>query len=639
VRQERLMGARNGYLPIADYGVIGNLRTAALVGRDGSVDWCCLPRFDSPSLFAAILDRRRGGRFRVAPARDVPGEQRYLPLTNVLETAYLADGARLTVTDWMPLHGDLDGSRGSSGRPEIRRLVACEGGRCTVRIEWSPRFDYARAATSLERVSGGVLARGGTARAALVAPPERLELLQQDGGPVVRGELELEPGERVVLATCWDSIDTGLPISAASECLETTVAAWRRWVERGNAACDSGWAGEWRDLVVRSSLALKLLIHGDTGAIIAAPTTSLPEEIGGERNWDYRYCWIRDAAQTADALFAMGHRADARDYVSWAERVAGGAGEDRLRMRLMYDIDGATDLHETQLDHLEGYRCSRPVRIGNAAAEQQQLDIYGELLDAAREMVREAEPMKEGIPQFLASVADAACSRWHRPDHGIWETRLEKRHYVHSKVMVWVALARAVELATRGDIPGDAAAWLDTARRVKKAVLERGYDPELGSFVQSFGSDVLDASNLLIPIHGFLPAEDPRVQGTIDLILERLTVNNLVYRYRHDDGLKGGEGAFGLCTFWMVDALALSGRLDEACEIFETMAGKANHLGLFSEEVDPHSGELLGNFHQAFTHIGAINSSLYLAWAEGRELPVPSLSGTPERRAEADAAG
>jgi len=629
----------SGYLPIEGYGAIGNLRTVALVGRNGSIDWSCFPRFDSPSVFAGILDQERGGCFRVSPGGSAEGDQEYLHHSNVLRTRFQADHGRLSVTDWMPLRGRLDGARDSTGEPEILRLLEVEGGELEVEVLWAPRFDYARAETRVERVRGGAVATGGGRVMSLAGLPDadgdlEFEVLDTGTGPLLRARFPLSPGGRVVLRNAWDRPDAGGSIPEAIQSLEETLASWRDWVRRGQVACEGAWAGSWHELVVRSSLALKLLIDDDTGAIVAAPTTSLPEEIGGVRNWDYRYCWIRDAAQTADALFAMGHPADAHDYVDWVETTARKYPSDELEMKLMYNLDGESDLPESELDHLQGYRGSRPVRIGNAAAGQRQLDIYGELMHAAYEVMRAGQPVNDGIHDFLAQVADAACSAWHKPDHGIWEVRGGMRHFVNSKLMMWVALDRALILADRHGLEGETAKWKESAALVKKSLLERGYNEEIGSFVQSFGSDVLDASNLLIPRQELLRPDDPRVQGTIDRTLEQLTENGLVYRYRADDGLPGHEGSFGLCTFWMVDALALSNRLDEAHEIFEGMAARANHVGLYSEEIDTSSGAFLGNFPQAYTHVGLINSALYLARAEGREIPVPNLIGTPEHRAE-----
>jgi pentatricopeptide repeat protein len=437
-------------------------------------------------------------------------------------------------------------------------------------------------------------------------------------------------GSACALVTRWNDLRPAT-LGETDRMLAETERAWREWL---SASHDLEWAGGRAPLVERAALAMKLLTFYKTGAIAAAATTSLPEEIGGIRNWDYRYAWIRDAGLTAQALLALGHRGDVRDFLHWAEESSVSEGEEEWGVRIMYGLRGETDLEEKELEHLEGYRGSRPVRIGNGAADQLQLDIYGELLDAAYELMRMGERLPDRVSQFLARSADRACRDWREPDAGIWEMRGPPRQFVYSKMMVWVALDRAVHLARKGVISGDADRWRRTSEEILHFTCENGFDPQLGAFTQSIGTPALDASNLLMPIHEFLPADDPRVQGTIDRTLEHLTADGLVYRYRCDDGLEGEEGAFGLCTFWLVDALALSGRLDEAWEIFDGMASRANSVGLFAEQVDPRNGELLGNFPQAFTHIGLVNSALYLAHAEGKELPIPAPLGTPEHRRE-----
>ncbi|MGI9179914.1 MAG: glycoside hydrolase family 15 protein [Longimicrobiaceae bacterium] len=633
------------YKPISDYGTIGNLRTVALIGRDGAIDWCCLPHLDRPSVFGAILDTRRGGRFRVAPVGMERAEQRYLPNTNVLETIFDGEGARLTVTDLMPLWGNIDGRHGSEAPPEIHRLLHCEGGEVEVEVEWSPRFDYARAAMRVQQVPGGWLALAGDARLALGAAGSDSELqgeIVDDGyGPVLRGRLRLRGGERAVLVTRWDSAHAECGVDASLRMLRRTADCWRGWVQKDSSAHERGWADGWLPQLVRSELALKLLTHADTGAIAAAPTTSLPEEIGGARNWDYRYCWIRDASLTAQALVSLGHETEAAEFLLWAERASAAHEEEERELQIMYGLHGEIDLEEFELPHLEGYRGSRPVRIGNGAAQQLQLDIYGELLGSAYELARRGVEIEPQLRGFLRSVADRACERWDQPDYGLWEVRSEPQHFVYSKAMIWVALDRAVLLSEQHGLPGDVQRWRGTRDRVREDVLTHGYDPELGAFTRWYGSGDLDASNLLLPLYELLPFDDPRVQGTIDRTLEQLTENGFVYRYHGEDGLEGGEGAFGLCTFWMVDALALSGRLDEAWEIFDGIARRGNHLGLFPEQFDPWSGEFLGNFPQAFTHIGFVNSLTYLAHAEGKAIPDPAPIGTPQHcrtRGEEEAA-
>ena len=623
----------NGYKPIEDYGAIGDLRTVALVGLDGAIDWCCLPNLDSPSVFGALLDDQRGGRFGVAPERVQGREQRYLEGTNVLETILEAEHGRLVITDFMPLSGSIEGCGGSRTESAIYRVLRAEGGPVEVVVEWMPRFDYAQATTQVMRAPGGFLSWGGSASLVLAGVPEELEIAEDGLGQFVRGRFELHPGERRVLVTRWGAEHVDATLDAAQISLEETVATWRAWLDKEDATGDRAWAGAHRDAIVRSELALKLLTNADTGAIAAAATTSLPEELGGVRNWDYRYVWIRDAALTAQALFALGHQADAQAFVSWVERAAQ-AGEHDWGLQIMYGLHGERELDEAELPQLEGYRRSSPVRIGNGAADQLQLDIYGELISAAYELHRLGGTLESEVRDFLPHVADQACGQWQTPDYGLWELRNGPFHFVYSKVMVWMALDRALQLAREGVIRGDEGRWRRTRRQIREEVLERGFDPELGAFKQSYERSVLDASNLLFPLQEFLPFEDPRVQSTLDRTLEGLTESGLVYRYRADDGIAGGEGAFGLCTFWLVDALALSHRLDAASEVFEGLLSRANHLGLYSEQFDPGTGAFLGNFPQAYTHLGLINSAIYLAHEEGRETPVPAPIGSDEHKTD-----
>jgi GH15 family glucan-1,4-alpha-glucosidase len=622
------------YLPIGDHGVIGNLRTAALVGMDGAIDWLCLPELDAPSVFASILDHRRGGRFCISPAGWTRSGQRYLEGTNVLETVFEAPGGVLSVTDLMPLSGDISGAHKVRTRPELLRLLACTAGEVRVRVEWSPRFDYARAPTRIEHRGRKWIAEGGGGRLLLAGLAGDGWVEETELGPVLRAEMALRAGERRALAVRWGG---GLPATGEAECdrvLRETLAAWQGWVG-GLRGQEDPFGGEWHPQVVRSGLALKLLAHAHTGAIVAAPTTSLPEEIGGVRNWDYRYGWVRDAAFAAQALLALGCRDEALHFVRWVHEVSCRAGHPRGGLQIMYGLHGETDLREVELPHLEGYRGSRPVRVGNAASMQHQLDIHGELLSSAYEVLRMGGTLSPAVMDFLATVADDACVHWPEPDYGIWEMRGGPRQFVYSKVMAWVALDRALRMAGRYGLRGDTGYWRRNRDMLRATILEHGYDPRVSSFVQSFGSTALDAANLLIPVVEFLPFGDPRVQGTINRTLRDLTVNGLVYRYCGEDGVPGSEGTFGLCTFWMVHALALSGRVAEAREIFAGMSARCNHLGLYSEELDPRSSDLLGNFPQAFTHIGFINSALYLAHAEGRAPPAPAPVGSREHAHEA----
>jgi GH15 family glucan-1,4-alpha-glucosidase len=621
-----------GYPPIAAHGAIGNLHTAALVAADGAIDWWCPPEFDRPSVFAALVDAARGGRFRVSARGATAQRQSYLHHTNVLETVHEVGRARLRITDFMPVRGNLD--HGSPGAPaEIVRVLTADG-RVTVELEWAPRFDYARDPVAIAPGDAGFVATGEAtgARLGLAGVPDGARIEAGEAGPVVRASFELEDGERLALATRWDDDDLALALDPALAALEETAGAWRDWVRKEEATGDRSWAGAWAENVVRSELALKLLTFAPTGAIVAAATTSLPEWIGGIRNWDYRYSWIRDSALAAQALYALGHRTEAEAFIRWSERSARDEGEEDWGLRIVYGIRGGKCLPEEDFEHLEGYAGSAPVRMGNGAADQLQLDIYGELISAAYEVLRMGGELPDDILQFLPRVVDEGHRHWREPDYGIWEVRNGPDQFVYSKAMVWMALDRGIRMVEEGMLTADATRWRAGRDEVAAHVLEYGYDPALGAFTQRFGSGTLDASNLLLPLMEIVPFADPRVQSTIDRTLEGLTEQDLVYRYKADDGLPGEEGAFGLCTFWLVDALALSGRLDEAYRVFDGMTARANDAGLFSEQINPANGEFLGNFPQAFTHMGLINSALYLAHMEGRETPVPDPIGSEGHR-------
>ena len=623
--------SRAEYRPIEDYAAIGNLHSVALICPDGSIDWACLPDFDSPSVFGAILDRRRGGYFRVRPRGAGDGKQRYIESTNVLETVFQTASGRLVLTDFMPLAGDIDGRTDAPVAPEIQRLLHAEGGGLEVDVEWAPRPDYARAAVDLEQIDGGFTASAGGQQLRLVGLPDGTDAqIVDDEGPLVRARLTLEAGQRLVLVTGLASSPRPTA-DAALAALRETVQSWQGWVHK-EATRDRRWAQPNSALVARSELVLKLLSYAPTGAIVAAPTTSLPEGIGGVRNWDYRYTWIRDASLTVQAMHALGHRAEAREFIAWAERVARQDKESDVRIRIMYGVSGGAIAKEQELEHLEGYRGSRPVRIGNDAATQKQLDVYGELLDGAYELARSGHEPSPEVAALLRVAADSAAAAINEPDDGIWEVRGGAQRFTYSQIMIWVALARAVQLAERHDLEGDVAHWRQKRDEVRSLVLSEGYSTERGAFTQSFGGSDLDASVLLLPLHEMLPFDDPRVQSTIDRVLEELTEHDLVYRYRADDGLPGEEGAFVLCTYWLVDALALSGRLDEAHRIFDSLARRANHVGLYAEQIDPRTGHFLGNFPQAFSHLGLLNSALYLAYAEGRPMPLAPPVGSREHR-------
>jgi len=594
------------YRPISDYALIGNRHTCALVARDGSIDWCCLPHLDSPSVFGALLDARRGGRWRIAPAGEVSTTRAYLGPSAVLRTEFRGAGGVLHLTDFLPIRegGSLD--RSSESSHCIVRRLHCVDGEVEVDVEWMPRPDYARSDVALRREGPVVVAWSPGYELALAGFPADAPLSLE--GAAARARVRLRAGERLNLACAWGGADPD-PVAWTSERhLEDTLRWWTEW----GASCDvPDGAEEWRELLVRSGMVLKLLTNERSGAIAAAPTTSLPEEIGGVRNWDYRFCWVRDSSMIARALLALGHDRDARDFLDFLERAAA-QHRDPSRIQVVYGLRGETRLTEYTLGHLDGYRDSLPVRIGNAAALQRQLDIYGELLDAARELARIGVPPTPERWAWLRGVADYVCRIWRGTDRGIWEVRGPERHFTYSKVMCWVALDRAIRLAHGLGLPGDTARWAAERDAVRAAVLREGFHPGVGAFTQSFGSPVMDASSLLIPVVGFLPPDDPRVGGTVDAVLRTLTRDGLVFRYPHEetpDGVGGGEGAFGICTFWLAHALALCGRMEEAREVFVGMASRANDVGLFPEEIDPATGEFLGNFPQAFTHVGLIDAA------------------------------
>ncbi|OFZ53321.1 MAG: hypothetical protein A2428_10250 [Bdellovibrionales bacterium RIFOXYC1_FULL_54_43] len=605
-----------GYLPIASYGVIGNLRTTALVGTNGSIDWCCLPNSSCPSVFASLLDARKGGRFAVSLLSETSHcSQSYVEGTNVLETHLYSSTGCLTLCDFMELSGNLTMKRRTLTEPAVYRIIRSVGSN-QVRVEWSPRPDYGRAGVRIEREKGEFVARStGGEIFWLEGLRGRTWVETRGGQATLFAEMGLRDGQELCLTMHMNCSPVSGSFEGALEARDETISCWRAWL-RDEAGAQREWAGKWRDHLVRSELVLKLLTNGETGAIIAAPTTSLPELIGGERNWDYRYAWIRDASLTAKALASMQHVQAARDFLHWVHEVTL-EGEKRKRIQVVYGPFGEVDLAEHTLGHLEGYRRSAPVRVGNSAYRQKQLDVFGEILDSAHQLLRGGEFIPAALQPFLTEVANRAALSWLGEDLGIWEFRDRPRHFTYSKLMVWVALLRAVELGEGFGLNGEVAYWRHVAGVVRETILNLGYSPTLKSFVQAFDSEHLDASSLMLPLRGLVSMEDARAQGTIRATLERLTERGLVRRYSAPDGLEGSEGAFLLCTFWLVDALALSGRLQEAWDIFEGAAARANHLRLLPEQIDPSTGEFLGNFPQGFSHIGLINSLNTLRRAEG----------------------
>jgi GH15 family glucan-1,4-alpha-glucosidase len=606
----------NDFTPLERYGLIGNLETCALVGPDGSVDWFPFPHIESPSMFAAVLDPDRGGRFHLGPTGSFDSIQQYVDRTNVLETTFRTATGTATMTDFMPPAGETD-----HPKKVLYRKVDCTDGMVTVEADLEPRFDYDRAEMTLESTNRGIRAEGENERAVLESP---IPLDIHDGRAT--GTVTLETDETTwFLLRCTGAEDAPTDPEAA---LEETIDYWHDWAHSCPEETDCIFGGPWHDLAVRSGLVLKLMTHQETGAIAAAPTTSLPEEIGGVRNWDYRFTWSRDATFILQALANLGHTEEARSYFDWFLGLCD--VNDPEQIQPLYGLHGEIDLTEEEIEGFSGYRHSAPVRIGNDAADQRQLDTYGELVLAAYETSREGDPLTSDDWKPLRAIIEYVCDIWDEKDAGIWEVRGDLRHFVHSKVMCWAALDRGLAIADEENFEAPVDRWQETRGIIKCAILDRGFDDDLNSFVQSFDeTETLDATGLLIPVVGFLPFDDPRVQGTIDAIDERLaTDDGLVHRYDGDDGLPGDEGAFVLCSFWLINALALSGRVEEARDRFDRILDYVSPLGLLAEEIDPETGAQLGNFPQAFSHIGLINAALYLGKAEGQEQPSLDPMGT-----------
>ncbi|MGB2953930.1 MAG: glycoside hydrolase family 15 protein [Gaiellaceae bacterium] len=591
------------YLPIAEHGIIGDLHSIALVGTDGRIDWYCCPSFDSPSVFGGILDKERGGFYRIAPAITewIP-KQLYFPDTNVLITRFLTPGGVGEVQDFMPIQQGAAAHR----HRLIRRALGVRG-EMRFRIEVQPRFNYARDPHETIFHENGILFRSAELTLALETA---IPLDYHESGAY--GEFTLRPGETATFVL-EQVPETYVPCSYSEqetrEAFEHTVEYWRRWLAQ------SRYEGRWREMLHRSALTLKLMTYKPTGGIVAAPTTSLPGRLGGSRNWDYRYTWIRDAAFSLYALLLLGFTEEAAAFMDWLTerfRESGPAGGGPLQ--LMYGIDGRSELEEQELDHLEGYRGSAPVRIGNGAAKQLQLDIYGELVDSVYLYNKFGRSISHDAWMDLTRLVDWVCENWDQADEGIWEIRSGRQHFTYSRLMSWVAIERAVRIALQRGLPADLIRWQSARDQIYHQIIAKGWNEEKQAFVQYYGGDVLDASILVMPLVKFIAATDRRWLSTLDAISESLVSDSLVHRYNIEvspDGLEGEEGTFSICTFWYVEALARAGRLDEARLAFEKMLGYANHLGLYSEQIGL-TGEALGNFPQAFTHLALISAGHHL---------------------------
>ena len=588
------------YKSIDSYGVIGDLHTAALVGSDGSIDWACFPNFDSPSVFGAILDDQKGGHFQIACVTEGKRKQMYWPDTNVLVTRFLdADGVG-EVTDFLVV--------AKVGRPwrELIRIVRCVRGSMQFRMECQPRFDYARAqheTTATENSLRFAATVDGTK-----VSMDLLSSVKLSDSATCNFELHENERATFVLRFGEKELDAhAMDLNQwADEQLQATIAYWKAW------AAHCKYQGRWREVVVRSALALKLLTYAPTGAIVAAPTCSLPEVLGGERNWDYRYTWIRDAAFTVFAFLRLGYQEEAAAFMDFIDGICR-VNQETGPIQVMYRIDGSAELKEVQLDHLDGHCGSKPVRVGNAAADQLQLDIYGELIDSIYLYNKYAQPISWDLWTKVRGMMDWICDNWEQPDHSIWEVRSGPQQYTYSKMQCWVALDRGIRIARKRNLPFHFERALTETHRIYETIMDKGWSEKLQSFTQTFDNDAADATSLLFSAMLFAAPRDPRMMSTLDRVRKELVSDSLVYRYQagEGDGLKGEEGTFSVCTFWMVEALAREGKVDEARLTFEKMLTYANHLGLYAEEIG-RSGEAMGNFPQAFTHLGLISAAFTL---------------------------
>jgi GH15 family glucan-1,4-alpha-glucosidase len=617
------------YPPISDYAMVGNAQSAALISSDGSVDWLCLPHFDSPAVLCRMLDIDIGGYLAIRPAHTVISHSRaYRKQSNVLDTGFQTDVGELILTDAMPLATGkpstiLDGVWSGHGRHRLVRLMeACEGD-IHVTLDARIGFDFAATAPHVEVIpgKGAILTDGNGCWLGLAWPGD----LQHDDDGVFHGTLTLHSSQIQFCVLGYERDEAGvrrlLDRTDWADEVQETDDGWREWASQLDVS------GPYAGAMTRSALTLRMMTFEPTGALIAAPTTSLPETIGGVRNWDYRFCWLRDATLILYALLLLGDGTAAKAFWTWIEQTC--AGQKVEDLQIMYGIHGDRTLTERSLHHLSGYRDSRPVRVGNAAYQQRQLDVFGELIDALWFYVERGgedgtlPKIDPAIWHLMRDIADYLCDVWHEPDNGLWEIRGEPRHYVYSKVMCWVGLDRAVKLVKKHDGEGQVQRWSRERDALHAEICERGYNEEIGSFTMAYGTTNLDAAILRMPLVGFLPHDDPRIISTVNCIQRNLQVDGLVRRYTADDGLPGNDGAFSICTFWLVDCLTAIGRIDDAKRIFDNMLGLASDVGLFAEEVDPATGAMLGNYPQGFTHLALIDAGVDLTAALEKNSAVP----------------
>jgi GH15 family glucan-1,4-alpha-glucosidase len=604
---------------IADHALLSDRHSSALVDRSGSVDWLSFPRFDSPSVFGRLLGAD-AGHWSITPSGDWTSARRYLDRTLVLETTFTTATGVLVLTDLLALGPNNGGHRLGTNVPHLLvRCVACKSGSVEVNISYAPRPEYGLVVPLLAHVDGGVTARGGAEWLVLTAPLD----LQLERGTAY-GQLTLNVGQTIHLALHRSTLEqTPAHIWSESELAATvnaSVADWQSWSD-----IHQTYDGPWRDLVWTSGRVLQGLSFQPSGAIVAAATTSLPEAVGGERNWDYRYSWVRDASFTMQALWVAACPDEASNFFEFMTTAAASSIGPHIGLQIMFGVGGEHDLTERELHHLAGWQDSRPVRVGNGAWNQRQIDVYGEVLGAAAQLSEHIDTIDEDTRRFLIACAEAAAASWTEKDRGIWEVRGNPQHFVYSKVMCWVALDRAIALSDLLHAADRVDSWKRQRDQIWETVIREAWSNEAGAFTQYIGSTALDAANLMMAIVGFLPATDPRMLATIDAIEERLTDDRgLVYRYHNEDGidgLAGDEGTFLLCTFWLAQALALADHVDRARAVFERAAGFANDLGLLAEEVNADTGDLLGNFPQAFSHIGLVNAAWEIFEAERRARP------------------